>query len=68
MAADAGVEAVGASGEYALTYNWIVRGEYRYTEFDEKSFVTQPEGVNLYSRRPYARLPYRSRVQILSSL
>ena len=34
---------VGAGGEYALTDNWIVRGEYRYTKFDDRDLVTQPE-------------------------
>ena len=33
---------LGLGGEYAVTDNWIVRGEYRYTEFDDQDFVEQP--------------------------
>ncbi len=34
---------LGAGVEYAFTDNWIVRGEYRYTSFDDENFTTQPE-------------------------
>jgi len=34
---------VGAGAEYAVTDNWVLRGEYRYTQFDDKDFTTQPE-------------------------
>lgn len=33
---------IGAGAEYAVTDNWILRGEYRYTEFNEKDFTEQP--------------------------
>ncbi len=33
---------LGLGAEYAMTDNWIVRGEYRYTEFDDQDFVEQP--------------------------
>jgi outer membrane immunogenic protein len=33
---------LGLGGEYALTDNWIIRGEYRYTEFGDEDFVEQP--------------------------
>ncbi|RUU45595.1 porin family protein [Mesorhizobium sp. M6A.T.Ce.TU.002.03.1.1] len=38
---------LGAGGEYALTDNWLLRGEYRYTEFDKKDFVSQPVDEDL---------------------
>ena len=34
---------LGAGAEYAVTDNWIVRGEYRYTKFNDEDFVSQPE-------------------------
>ena len=37
---------LGAGAEYALTDNWILRGEYRYAEFDEEDFVQQPVDDN----------------------
>jgi outer membrane immunogenic protein len=33
---------LGLGAEYAVTDNWIVRGEYRYTDFDDQDFVEQP--------------------------
>ena len=33
---------LGLGAEYAVTGNWIVRGDYRYTEFDDQDFVEQP--------------------------
>lgn len=33
---------LGAGTEYAVTDNWIVRGEYRYTKFNDKDFRSQP--------------------------
>ncbi|MEW9838742.1 outer membrane protein, partial [Mesorhizobium marinum] len=35
---------IGAGAEYAVTDNWIVRGEYRYTDFDEKHFTANHSG------------------------
>ena len=35
---------VGIGGEYAFTDNWIVRGEYRYTDFDEENFTSNVSG------------------------
>lgn len=35
---------LGAGAEYAITDNWILRGEYRYTEFDEEEFVSDTGG------------------------
>jgi outer membrane immunogenic protein len=34
----------GVGAEYALTNNWTVRGEYRYTDFGSKSFSTTYDG------------------------
>jgi len=34
---------LGVGGEYAVTDNLILRGEYRYTKYNTKSFVTVPE-------------------------
>ena len=31
---------IGVGGEYAVTDNWIIRGEYRYTDFDEENFTS----------------------------
>ena len=31
---------IGAGAEYAVTDNWIVRGEYRYTDFNTETFVS----------------------------
>ena len=31
---------LGAGAEYAVTDNWILRGEYRYTQFNEKDFTS----------------------------
>lgn len=36
---------LGAGAEYAVTDNWILRGEYRYTQFNEKNFTTS-EGAD----------------------
>ena len=33
---------LGAGAEYAVTDNWIVRGEYRYTKFSDEDFLSQP--------------------------
>ena len=33
---------LGAGAEYAVTDNWIVRGEYRYTKFNDEDFLAQP--------------------------
>lgn len=34
---------LGAGAEWAVTDNWVVRGEYRFTKFDGKDFKTRPE-------------------------
>lgn len=34
---------LGAGVEYAVTDNWILRGEYRYTKFSEKNFTTSED-------------------------
>jgi len=39
---------LGAGAEYALTDNWILRGEYRYTEFGEEDFTSE-ESTDEYS-------------------
>ncbi len=38
--------ALGAGVEYALTNNWTIRGEYLYTDLEEKTYTT-PTGVLL---------------------
>lgn len=35
---------VGVGAEYAFTNNWIIRGEYRYTDFDEENFTSNVSG------------------------
>lgn len=35
---------IGLGGEYAVTDNWIIRGEYRYTDFDEENFISNVSG------------------------
>ncbi|WP_280821339.1 outer membrane protein [Pseudaminobacter soli (ex Li et al. 2025)] len=34
---------IGAGAEYAVTENWTVRGEYRYTQYGKKDFTATPE-------------------------
>jgi outer membrane immunogenic protein len=35
---------IGAGGEYAVTDNWTLRGEYRYTQYGKKDFIaSQPD-------------------------
>lgn len=33
---------IGAGAEYAVTDNWTLRGEYRYTQYGNKDFVATP--------------------------
>jgi len=35
---------VGAGAEYAFAANWILRGEYRYTQYGHQQFVEEPLG------------------------
>lgn len=35
---------VGVGAEYAVTDNWIIRGEYRYTDFGEENFTSNVAG------------------------
>jgi outer membrane immunogenic protein len=37
---------LGAGAEWAVTDNWVLRGEYRFTKFDGKDFTTQPQDEN----------------------
>lgn len=37
---------LGAGAEYAVTDNWTLRGEYRYTQYGKKGFVAMPEDEN----------------------
>ncbi|PSJ50340.1 outer membrane protein [Pseudaminobacter soli (ex Li et al. 2025)] len=34
---------LGAGAEYAVTDNWTLRGEYRYTQYGKKDFVAMPQ-------------------------
>jgi len=34
---------LGAGAEWAVTDNWVLRGEYRFTKFDSENFTTRPE-------------------------
>lgn len=35
---------IGGGAEYALSDNWIPRGEYRFVEFNKKDFRGQADG------------------------
>ena len=41
---------IGTGAEYAVTDNWTLRGEYRYTHYGKKSFVAEPEDENWEAR------------------
>lgn len=41
---------LGAGAEYAVTDNWTLRGEYRYTQYGKKGFVAMPQDENWEAR------------------
>jgi hypothetical protein len=43
--------AVGGGMEYALTNNWIIRGEYLYMQFDNKTVFDLGDGNGVLRRR-----------------